>query len=76
VHLALRIAAASLLPNTSCEHRLPDLLTASVPAAPPRAKLAGKSWLTVSGTGSWLRDSMCFHGPSVGDGLLLGAAVG
>ena len=76
MHLALRIAAASLLPNTSCEHWVPDLLAASVPAAPSRANLAGKSWLTVSGTGSWLRLSMCFHGPSVGAGLPLGAAVG
>src|SRR5262249_56292019 len=71
----LGIAGASLLPNTSREHRVPDLLMASVPAAPSLANFAGKSWPTVSGTGSWLRLSMCFHGPSVGDGLLLGVTA-
>ncbi len=75
MQLALRIALASLAPNTSREHLVPALLTVSVPDWPSAANLAGNSWVTVSGAGSWLRLSMCFHGPSVGAGLL-GAAAG
>src|SRR5215471_20904562 len=75
VHLPLRIAAASLVPKTSREHRVPALVMASVPDAPFLENFAGKSLWTVSGAGSWLRLSMCFHGPRVGGGLLC-VAVG
>src|SRR5580704_12053973 len=76
LHLFLRTAACSFVPNTAPEQWVLASWVVLVYAALATVNCVGKSCLRVSGDGSMARVAMCCHRPWLGDGWLADRAAG
>jgi len=70
LHLYLRTAACSLVPNTAPGQWVLASWVVLVYPVLATVKCAGKSWLSLSGEGSTARVAICSHRPRLGDGWL------